>query len=187
MNINIDTLKSSMNTQNECIMAIDIGTTKIVAIIGRVSANKTVEIEASAWKESQGVHRGTVENIEETTQSIKQCLEELYAKTKLRPREVVVGIAGQHITSLQNATSQMRHNADKLIAESEIQDMAKDMEKIGLEPGREILHITPQEYFVDGVSVRKPVGRMGSKISCTYHIVIAETASIKKIKMCIEN
>ncbi|MGL5959466.1 MAG: cell division protein FtsA [Bacteroidales bacterium] len=176
-----------MESLSNCIMAIDIGTTKIAAIIGTIMPNGVVEVKAKAWHESQGVHRGTVENVEETTQSIKKCLAQLYASTNLRPREAVVGIAGQHITSLQNAPRHIRDNAEKFITEAELENMTKKMHKIGLEPGREILHITPQEYLIDDIPAPRPVGMMGSSLSCNYHIVLAEAASIRKIKMCIEN
>lgn len=172
--------------QNSYVMSIDIGTTKIASVIGKISTNGKVIVEASAVKESQGIRRGMVENVEETVTSIKQCLDALHAKTGIRIKDVTVGIAGQHISSMQNCASRIRTKPHDLITEDEVMDMQKDMHKIRLKPGQEILHVTPQDYVIDGHSTRKAVGCDGSKLTGNYHIVVGETASIKKIQMCVQ-
>ncbi len=171
---------------NSYVMSIDIGTTKIAAIIGRVNDNGKVVTEAWAVKESQGVRRGMVENVEETVVSIKQCLEMLHSKTSLRIKDVTVGIAGHHISSLQSGTSRIRTRPHELITEAELMAMQREMNHISLKPGQEILHITPQEYTIDNKPVKNPVGCDGSKLTASYFIVVSETAAIKKIQMCIE-
>jgi cell division protein FtsA len=171
---------------NSYVMSIDIGTTKIAAVVGRMNDKGNVVVEASAVKESQGIRRGMVENVEETVRSIHDCLTELHAKTNIRVKEVTVGIAGQHISSMQNSASRMRSKPHELITEGEVQELQKDMYKIRLKPGQEILHVTPQDYIIDEHATQKAVGCDGSKLTGNYHIVMGETASIKKIQMCVE-
>jgi len=174
--------------QSSYVMSIDIGTTKIAAVVGRVNDKGKLVVAASAVKESQGIRRGMVENVEETVHSIKQCLAELYDKTPLRIKEVTVGIAGQHISSMQISTSRIRPKPHELVRESELLELQKDMYKIQLKPGQQILHVTPQDCIIDGVPVpvRRTVGCDGSKLTCSYHIVVCEAAAVKKIEMCIE-
>ncbi len=172
--------------QNSYVMSIDIGTTKIAAVIGKIGANGKVIVEASAVKESQGMRRGMVENVEETANAINQCLDILYEKTDIRIKDVTVGIAGQHISSIQNSASRIRTKPQDLITMDETMVLQKDMYNIRLKPGQEILHVTPQDYVVDGQPMRRAVGCDGSKLTGNYHIVIGETASIKKIRMCVE-
>jgi cell division protein FtsA len=177
--------------QNNYVMSLDIGTTKIAAVVGKINSHGRVVVEASAVKESQGIRRGMVENVEESVQSIKQCLDALYAnehsKVDVRAiKEVTVGIAGQHISSMQNSTSRIRDKPHELITEKELQEMQKDMYKIQLKPGQTILHVTPQDYIIDGSPVRRAVGCDGSKLACSYHIVVCETSAIKKLQTCVE-
>jgi cell division protein FtsA len=172
--------------QNSYVMSIDIGTTKIASVIGRLSASGRVVVEAAEVKESQGIRRGMVENVEETVSSMRQCLEALYAKTGIRIKDVTVGIAGQHISSMQNSASRIRSKPHDLITEDEVADMQREMYKIRLKPGQEILHVTPQDYVIDGHPTRRAAGCDGSKLTGNYHIVVGETAAIKKIQLCVE-
>ncbi|MDR3328953.1 MAG: cell division protein FtsA [Prevotellaceae bacterium] len=172
--------------KNDYIMSIDIGTTKIVAMIGRVNAHGRIEVVAQHRVDSQGVWRGIVENIDDASYSIKDCLDGLYKQTDVRQRNVIVGIAGSHISSTQNNTSILRANSSATITEGEVLKMQRDMYKIALKPGQEILQILAQDYVIDGEPVAKAVGRRGSKLTGNYHIVLGETASISNIRACVE-
>ncbi|MDR0419510.1 MAG: cell division protein FtsA [Prevotellaceae bacterium] len=174
-------------TKSKLVMVIDIGTTKIAAIAGKVFSNGKMTVAAKHIVESQGVRRGMVENVEETVRSIKLCLEELKKKIDISHlREVSVGIAGRHITSTQNSISVMRPKYIETISFEEVESLKMQMYNMALKPGQEILHVIPQDYYVDGHKVSKIEGCVGSKLTANYHIVIGEVAAIETIKMCID-
>ncbi|MDR1227339.1 MAG: cell division protein FtsA [Prevotellaceae bacterium] len=173
--------------KSKLVMAVDIGTTKIAAIVGKVFDSGKVVVIAQKVVQSQGVRRGMVENVTETVTSIRQCLEQLKEQTDISQlREVSVGIAGRHITSTQNSTSIIRSQYTDPISSKELEDLQKQMYHMALKPGQEILHVIPQDYTIDGSRVLKAEGCVGNKLTANYHIVIGEVSAIETIKMCIK-
>ncbi len=134
-------------------VGLDIGTTKIVAMVGSRNEFKKVEILGIGKSQSLGVHRGVVNNITQTIESIKYAIEE--AKTESAEegiKEVVVGIAGQHIRSLQHSDYITRENPDKVIDNNDIDELINQVYKLVMLPGEEIIHVLPQDFKVDGQS-----------------------------------
>ena len=172
--------------QNSCVAAIDIGTTKIAAIVGSVEPSGRILVENQHCTFSQGVNRGIVVNIEDTTDSIRSCLNEIYKKQGVRPDRVVVGIAGRHIESRQSSAQRIRPNPRKLISEEEVNSLRQQMYNIVLSPGQQILHVIPQEYIVDGRPLAKAAGCVGNVLVGNYHIVVCDASAVENIRMCIE-
>ncbi|MDR2814306.1 MAG: cell division protein FtsA [Prevotellaceae bacterium] len=172
--------------QNSYVTAIDIGTTKIATVIGRVTPNGRVFVEDQQCTFSRGVNRGLVVNVEDTASSIKDCLSKLYEKRNVRPDRVVVGIAGRHISSRQSSAKRIRQKPGELITEREISELKKQMYSIALKPGQQILHVIPQEYTIDGTPVAKAVGCTGNELVGNYYIVVSDTSAMENIKMSIE-
>ncbi|MDR1417409.1 MAG: cell division protein FtsA [Prevotellaceae bacterium] len=172
--------------QSSYVTAIDIGTTKIAAIIGKVTPNGRISIEEQQCTYSRGVRRGLVENIEDTADSIRECLSALYKKVDVRQDKVVVGIAGRHISSLQNSAQKIRANPKAIITEQEVSDLKAQMYSIALKPGQKILHVITQDYVIDGELVQKAVGCQGSKLTISYHIVVSDSDAMDRIRLCIE-
>ncbi|MGK0252472.1 MAG: cell division protein FtsA, partial [Gammaproteobacteria bacterium] len=106
--------KTSMEQENIAV-GLDIGTTKIVAMIGRYNEYNKVEILGIGKSKSLGVHRGVVNNITQTIQSVQQAVQEAESVSGLKIQDVVVGIAGQHIRSLQHSDYITRHNSEEVI------------------------------------------------------------------------
>ncbi|MDR0712130.1 MAG: cell division protein FtsA [Prevotellaceae bacterium] len=171
--------------RNSYVAAIDIGTTKIAAVIGDVTPTGRVRVVEQHCISSQGVDRGLVVNVEDTADSIKKCLNELYKKVDMRPSRVVVGIAGRHISSRQSSAQRIRPKPAGLITEREVADLKQQMYNIKLKPGQEILHVIPQEYIIDGMPVEKAVGCSGNVLIGSYYIVVSDTSAMEKIEMCI--
>ncbi|MDR1022359.1 MAG: cell division protein FtsA [Prevotellaceae bacterium] len=171
--------------QSNYVTAIDIGTTKIAAIIGKVTPNGRVLIEELHCTYSRGVRRGVVENVEDTVVSIKECLAELYKKLDLRQERVIVGIAGRHISGIQNSAQVIRKNPKAVITEKEVSDLKRQMYSIVLSPGQEILQVITQDYTIDGEPVQKAVGCQGNVLIGYYYIVISDAAAVERIRMCI--
>ncbi|MCW3788394.1 cell division protein FtsA [Plebeiibacterium sediminum] len=174
-----------MNNQSNLIAAIDIGTTKIVAVVGHKDDNGKLHVVGIEKVPSTGVKRGVVLNIESTVSAIKDVVFNLESKYGIKLYDVYVGIAGQHIKSLQNRG--YRYIETNLeITQFDVDHLYKDNYKIPLEAGENILHVFPQDYVVDNeTGVKNPVGMSGRRLEGNYHVVLGRIASVNNIEKCI--
>ena len=175
-----------MSAKKEYIAAIDIGTTKIVSIVGQRKENGKFEILGLSKTPSKGVKRGVVQNIEETVQSIQKTVDEAKKMAGVGFSEVYVGIAGQHIKSIRNRGYINRDSYEDEIKKGDIDALVQDMYKIPIDVGEEIIHVIPQNYIVDNeTGVKNPVGMSGKRVEANFHIVIGQVASARNIGKCI--
>jgi len=175
-----------MAQKDQLIAAIDIGTTKIVAIVGKMNENRKLEVIGMSKTTSKGVKRGVVLNIEETVNSIQTTVEEIRNKTGLNFSEVFVGIAGQHIRSIRNRTYLNRASFDDEITEEDISKLVNDMYNSQIEAGEEIIHVLPQSFIVDNeAGVKNPIGMSGKRLEGNFHIVIGQISSARNMEKCI--
>ncbi|MCW3804239.1 cell division protein FtsA [Plebeiibacterium marinum] len=174
-----------MSNQSNLIAAIDIGTTKIVAVVGQKDDSGRLNVVGIEKVPSTGVKRGVVLNIEETVNAIKDVVFNLESKYGIKLYDVYVGIAGQHIKSLQNRG--YRYIETNLeITQFDVDHLFKDNYKIPLEAGENILHVFPQDYVVDNeAGVKNPIGMSGRRLEGNYHIVLGRIASVNNIEKCI--
>jgi len=169
-------------------VGLDIGTTKIVAIVGRRNDRGKVEVLGVGKTKSLGVHRGVVNNITKTMESIQAAISEAESTSGEEIKSVVVGIAGQHIRSLQHTDYIDRDNFDEVIEEEDIDELISQVKKLVMLPGEEIIHVLPQEYKIDGQSeIKEPVGMSGRRIESNFHVVVGNVASIRNIGRCVVN
>jgi len=174
--------------QNNIAVGLDIGTTKIVAMIGRKNEYNKIEVLGIGKAKSLGVHRGVVNNITQTIQSIQQAVEEAEDISGIKIAEVVVGIAGQHIRSLQHSDYITRPNAEEVINEEDIEKLINQVYKLVMLPGEEIIHVLPQEFKVDGqAEVKEPIGMYGARVEANFHVVVGQVSSIRNIGRCIKS
>jgi cell division protein FtsA len=172
---------------SEIIVGLDIGTTKIACIVGRRNDHGKIEILGHGKTDSIGVKRGIVANIEETVNSIQKAVDEASVKSGVDIKYVNVGIAGQHIKSLQHRGSLIRENSEKEINRLEIEKLTNDMYKLSMAAGEEIIDVIPQDYIVDGEQgVKQPIGMLGSKLEANFHVIIGQTAAAKNILKCVQ-
>jgi cell division protein FtsA len=175
-----------MNYKKEYVAAIDIGTTKIVAVLGKRAPNRKIEIVGISKTVSKGVKRGVVLNIDETVMAIQSVVNEVQQKTGLKLTEAFVGIAGQHIKSIKNRGYINRDSYDDEITRDDVKRLIEDAHKIPIDIGEEIIHVLPQNFIVDSeTGVRNPVGMSGKRLEANFHIVIGQIASIKNIEKCV--
>lgn len=175
-----------MKSQEVFIVGLDIGTTKIAAIVGRRNEHGKIEILGYGRTESIGVKRGMVSNIENTVQSIKLAVEEAEAKSNVEIKYVNVGIAGQHIKSLQHRGNLIRSNADDEIAQQDIDTLINNMYNLNMNPGEEVIDVIPQDFIIDNEQgIKHPVGMLGNSLEANFHIIIGQTAAAKNIYMCV--
>ncbi len=169
-------------------VGLDIGTTKIVAIIGRENEYGKIEVLGIGRSRSLGVHRGVVNNITQTIQSIQQAVEEAEANSGLKIGSVTVGIAGQHIRSLQHSDYITRPDSEEVIGEGDLETLCDQVYKLVMLPGEEIIHVLPQEYKVDGqAEIKQPIGMYGGRLEANFHVVVGQVSSIKNIGRCIKS
>ncbi|MBC2838988.1 cell division protein FtsA [Robiginitalea sp. SC105] len=169
-------------------VGLDIGTTKIVAIIGKENEYGKIEVLGIGRSKSLGVHRGVVNNITQTIQSIQQAIEEAQSDSGLKIGAVTVGIAGQHIRSLQHSDYITRANSEEVIGEGDLEKLVNQVYKLVMLPGEEIIHVLPQEYKVDGqAEIKQPIGMYGGRLEANFHVVVGQISSIKNIGRCIKS
>jgi len=169
-------------------VGLDIGTTKIVAIIGRKNEYGKIEVLGLGRSKSLGVHRGVVNNITQTIQSIQQAVGEAEADAGVKIDHVVVGIAGQHIRSLQHSDYITRADSEQVIDQSDLDRLIAQVYKLVMLPGEEIIHVLPQEYKVDGqAEIREPIGMHGGRLEANFHVVVGQVSSIKNIGRCVKS
>ncbi|MFN8256824.1 MAG: cell division protein FtsA [Bacteroidales bacterium] len=176
-----------MAENEKIIAAVDIGTTKIVAIVGAVTDDGKVRVLGMGRSISKGVKRGVVLNIEETAAAVQEAVYQAQLESKCTLNDVYVGIAGQHIKSMKNRHSKYIQSKDNEITQSDLDELLNDMHNIALDAGEEIIHVIPQNYTVDNESgVKQPVGMFGKRLEANFHIVVGEISSAKHIYKCIE-
>ena len=174
--------------KNELYIGLDIGTTKIVAMIGIVNEYEKLKIIGVGKSKSLGVHRGVVNNISQTIQSIQGAIHEAENNSNEKIDKVVVGIAGQHIRSLQHSDYITRDNSNEVIAESDIDKVINQVYKLVMMPGEEIIHVLPQEFKIDGQSeIKQPIGMFGGRLEANFHVVVGQVSSIKNIARCVKS
>jgi cell division protein FtsA len=175
-----------MRQRNNILAAIDIGTTKIVTIVGQLNDDAKLEIIGLSKTPSKGVKRGAVLNIEEAVSAIRYTVEEVQKQVGFTIKEAYVGIAGQHIKSLRNRGYIMRDSYEEEITKSDTDHILAEMYKISIQPGEEIIHVLPQNYVVDNeTGVKNPIGMFGKRLEGNYHIVIGQTTSARTIERCV--
>jgi len=169
-------------------VGLDIGTTKIVAIIGKENEYGKIEVLGIGRSRSLGVHRGVVNNITQTIQSIQQAIEQAEADSGIKIGSVTVGIAGQHIRSLQHSDYITRPDSEEVIGEADLDKLCNQVYKLVMLPGEEIIHVLPQEYKVDGqAEIKQPIGMYGGRLEANFHVVVGQVSSIKNIGRCIKS
>ena len=174
--------------ENKISIGLDIGTTKIVAMIGKRNEFGKVQILGVGKSKSLGVHRGVVNNITQTIQSIQQAVNEAELSADCKIESVTVGIAGQHIRSLQHSDYITRTNSELVINEDDIDLLINQVHKLVMLPGEEIIHVLPQEFKVDGqAEIKEPVGMYGGRLEANFHVVVGQVSSIRNIGRCVKS
>ncbi|RYE24988.1 MAG: cell division protein FtsA [Sphingobacteriales bacterium] len=170
------------------IVGLDIGTTKVVAIAGRKNEFGKLEVLGFGRVESAGVSHGVVMNIEQCIRSIEQAIDKcIQSNPNLEIKEVYVGIAGQHIKSLQTRGDRVRSKTEEEINKEDIDLLVRDQYKTYIPAGDQIIDIIPQEFNVDNTTnVLDPIGMSGVKIGANFHIITGDRNAIRNIKRCVD-
>jgi len=172
---------------NDFIVGLDIGTTKICALVGRKNEHGKIEIVGMGKADSFGVSRGVISNIDKTVEAIKLAVRDAEDQSGVEIRNVYVGIAGQHIKSLQHRGIIVRENTENEICRDDIKRLADDMKRLVVAPGDRIIQVIPQEYIVDNEQgIKDPIGMAGVRLEANFHIITGQIAAAQNIKKCVE-
>lgn len=175
----------SQSQHKNMVVGLDIGTSKVVCIVGEVSPNGKVEIIGIGSHPSRGMKKGVVVDIESTVQSIKRAVEEAELMAGVNIHSVYVGIAGSHIQSF---------NSHGIVAVRDREVNATDLERVldaakavPVAQDQRILHTLPQEYMVDGQEgIKEPIGMSGVRLEAKVHLITGAVNAIHNIERCIQ-
>lgn len=180
-------MESQLNQNPELVVALDIGTTKVCAIVGRKNLFGKIEILGYGKVNSDGVIRGVVSNIDKTAKAIADAIDLAEKTSKQEIQTAHVGIAGQHIKSIMHQGVLYRNDPQSEITQEDVDKLVQDMYKIALPPGDQILHVIPQEFSVDDeTGIIDPIGMSGSRLQSNFHIITGNTAASNNIVRCME-
>jgi len=175
-----------MDHNQDIVAGLDIGTTKIACIVGRKNEQGKIEILGMGKAKSDGVTRGVVANIQKTVESIKAAVREAGDNAGVDIGTVNVGIAGQHIRSMQHRGMKMRESLEEEITQTDIDMLIDETYRLVMPPGEEIIHVLPQEYIVDNEQgIRDPIGMSGIRMEANFHIISGQVTAARNINKCV--
>lgn len=176
----------TMDNNQDIVAGLDIGTTKIACIVGRKNEQGKIEILGMGKSRSDGVTRGTVANIAKTVDSIQAAVRMAEDSAGVDISTVVVGIAGQHIRSMQHKGMKMRESLEEEITQDDIDQLIDETYRLVMPPGEEIIHVLPQEYIVEGEQgIRDPIGMSGIRMEANFHIISGQVTAARNINKCV--
>ena len=171
--------------ERNLIVGLDIGTSKVVAIVGELAADGTLEVVGVGTHPSRGLKKGVVVNIDSTVQSIQRAVEEAELMAGCQIHSVFAGIAGSHVRSLNShGIVAIR---DKEVAPGDVDRVIDAARAVAIPADQKILHILPQEFIIDSQEgIREPVGMSGVRLEAKVHIVTGADSAAQNIVKCVQ-
>lgn len=172
--------------RQEIIAALDVGSTKVCALIAQVSDEAEVDISGYGVAPSYGMRRGVVVDVEGTVRAIREAVEKAETMAQVRVKGVYLGVAGTHVQSFNNRGVIAITREDKEIGEEDVERALEAARVLTVPPDREIIHVIPREFIVDGYDgIRDPVGMVGNRLEVEANIVTGLTTSVENIVRCV--
>ncbi|MCH8494130.1 MAG: cell division protein FtsA [Balneolales bacterium] len=173
--------------EERIIVGLDIGTTKVCAVVASITENNQVNILGVGKAASDGLNRGVVVNIDKTVNAIRTAVEQAQLASGIEVTAVNVGIAGDHIRSLRSKGVITINNRDNEIMIKDVERLLADCKNIALPSDYEIIHVVPQEFIVDGQDgISDPVGMSGMRMEAEVHIITGLVSAVKNMYRCVE-
>jgi cell division protein FtsA len=172
-------------TDQRLLVGLDIGTSKVVAIVGELQEDRSVEVIGFGMHPSRGLKKGVVVNIESTVNSIQRAVEEAELMAGCEIHAVYTGIAGSHVRSL-NSTGIVAIR-DREVARSDVDRVIDAARAVAIPADQKILHVLPQEYIIDGQEgIREPIGMSGVRLEARVHMVTGAASAAQNIVKCVQ-
>src|ERR1700755_732803 len=172
-------------SERNLIVGLDIGTSKVVALVGEVGLDGSIEVLGIGSQPSRGLKKGVVVNIESTVQSVKRAVEEAELMAGCEIHSVFAGIAGSHVRTLTpHGVVAIR---DKEVTHADVEHVIDAAEAVAIPADQKILHVVPQEFIVDvQEGIRDPIGMSGVRLEAKVHIVTGADSAAQNIEKCIQ-
>ena len=172
--------------KEKVVVGLDVGTTKVVALVGNV-IDGTIEIIGLGRAPSHGLEKGVVVDIGRTISSIRKAVEEAENMADVKIGSVYVGIAGKHISSINNSGTVSINRPDRIITQEDVRRVVETAQAIQLPPESEMIHVIPRQYIVDGQDgITDPVGMTGTRLEVDVHIVTGAITAVHNLVRCVE-
>ena len=175
---------NNSKNENDVLVALDVGTSKIVCLIGKVIDSHSIEVVSMGSYPSSGLKKGVVVNIDATTDAIQKSVEQAISSFDGKIKNVYVGIAGQHIKSLNSHGIVRIENKEVTSKDIDgVIDMAQD---VSIPSDQMLLHVLPKEFYIDDLdSIREPLGMSGAKLGAHVHLVTCAVTAMQNIEKCV--
>jgi cell division protein FtsA len=169
----------------DVIVGLDIGTSKVLALVGELTPEDTIEVIGMGSQPSRGLKKGVVVNIESTVQSIQRAIEEAELMADCEINSVYAGIAGSHVRSLNSHGVVAIRNRE--VTQADVEQVIEAAKAVAIPADQRILHVLPQEFIVDGQeSIRDPIGMSGVRLEAKIHIVTGADSAAQNIIKCVQ-
>src|SRR5471032_1941399 len=177
--------KMPKRADRSLIVGLDIGTSKVVALVGEIGADGTIEVLGLGSHPSRGLKKGVVVNIESTVQSIQRAVEEAELMADCEINAVYAGIAGSHVRSLNShGVVAIR---DREVTHADVEHVIEAAKAVAIPADQRILHVLPQEFIIDGQEgIRDPIGMSGVRLEAKVHIVTGADSAAQNIIKCVQ-
>jgi cell division protein FtsA len=173
--------------ENEIIVGLDIGTTKVCAVVASVDEGGKFNVLGVGRSPSDGLTRGVVTNIDKTVRSIQSAVAEAESRSGIRIQTVIVGIAGDHIQSFQSRGVIAISGQGNEISQADVNRLIEDTKRVALPSDRRIIHVIPQEFIIDGQDgFYDPVGISGVRLEANVHIITGLVTAAQNIYKCVQ-
>jgi cell division protein FtsA len=172
-------------SDRQLIVGLDIGTSKVLALVGEIAADNSIEVIGIGSQPSRGLKKGVVVDIESTVQSIQRAVEEAELMAGCEIHSVFAGIAGSHVRSLNShGVVAIR---DREVGHVDVENVIDAAKAVAIPADQKILHVLPQEYVIDGQEgIRAPIGMSGVRLEAKVHIVTGADSAAQNIEKCIQ-
>jgi cell division protein FtsA len=172
-------------SDRDVIVGLDIGTSKVLALVGEITPEGAIEIIGMGSQPSRGLKKGVVVNIESTVQSIQRAVEEAELMADCEIRTVYAGIAGSHVRSLNShGVVAIR---DREVTAADVEQVIEAAKAVAIPADQRILHVLPQEFIIDGQEgIRDPIGMSGVRLEAKIHIVTGADSAAQNIVKCVQ-
>lgn len=168
-------------------VGLDVGTSKVCALVASIADDGGLEVLGIGITESEGLNRGVVVNIDKTVKTIKKAIDQAEQQSGVKINEVVVGIAGDHIEAIQTRAIVGISNPNQEVQQSDVDRLLINARNIKIPAERQIIHILPQEFIIDGQDgITDPIGMSGVRMEADVHIITGLNTAIKNIQTCVE-
>jgi len=172
-------------SDRDVIVGLDIGTSKVVALVGEITTDGSIEIIGLGSQASRGLKKGVVVNIESTVQSIQRAVEEAELMADCEIHSIYAGIAGSHVRSLNShGVVAIR---DREVTHGDVEHVIDAAKAVAIPADQRILHVLPQEFIIDGQEgIRDPIGMSGVRLEAKVHIVTGADSAAQNIIKCVQ-